>query len=324
VIRIGLIGPSKRRNGTGPFLARFFHDQGAVVVAVCGSSAVSSSHAAAELTLALGVPVKAFTTPEQMIERCALDAVAISSPAEHHADQLNIACRARLHTFCEKPLIWNSGQTELPLALANRVEQIRSSFLERGLVLHQNTQWTYVLNDLRMLLGGVFFNEMRSFEMAMAPPAPGLSMFWEAVPHPISMITALGVSGVPHSIGADFTEDLSGLRITFEAERPTRGPLHVCIRLDARAEQPRPCYMILNGVRIDREVVSMSPYELALRRDQRLYMIADPVLRSVKEFLERVRSRIPEDDSEIVKQFQFVDALWPEVLRAASARLAHP
>jgi hypothetical protein len=320
VIKIGIVGPSRRRNGTGPFIARFFHGQGAEVAAVCGSSQVASARAAAEFTSAFGVPVAAFATPERMIERCALDAVAVCSPAELHAAHVEIALSAGLHTFCEKPLIWNSEGPELPLPLAERAGHLTRAFLDRGLVLHQNAQWAYAIDDLRALLGERFFDNLRSFEMFMAPPAPGLSMFWEAIPHPVSMIAALGVAGVPRSIHAGFTEDLSGLDIAFEAPRAAQEPLRIRIRLRARAEQPRPCYMILNGIRVEREVVSMSPYQVALRRDGHLHPIVDPVLRSVKHFLARIHSRILEDHSGIVSQFRLIEALWPEVSRAAHPR----
>jgi len=311
MIKVGIVGPSRRHNGIGAFVARFLHDEGAAIVAVCGSTEESALRAAAEFKSVFGYRVDGFGTMGKMISSCDLDAIAICSPAPFHEDQLELTATAGLHAFCEKPLIWTEGSR-----LPDRVAALTKAFHTNGLVLHQDTQWIFVLEDLRGLLADQAIQQTRSFEMFMAPAEPGLSMLWETLPHPISLLVALGAVGVISDVHVDFAEDLGGLNIDFHAYRHSADFLNVRIILRAQATQPRPCYIALDGIRIDRQVVSLSPYRLALRRQDSIFRIQDPVQRSVRKFLDLINNRDYPSNSEIVRQFEIIAALRPFVLRA--------
>lgn len=289
-----------------------------MIAAVCGSTAESSSLAAAELTSAVGYRVEACATAEQMVAECALDAVAVCSPAECHEAHLALAAGAGLHAFCEKPLIWTADPS-----LVGRVAAVTRAFQDRGLVLQQNTQWTFLLDDLEELVGERSIRDLRSFEMFLAPAAPGLSMFWEAVPHPVSVLAALGASGPVSAVRAQFTDHLSGLEITFHAHRCAADPVDVRIVLRSKAAQPRPCYIALDEIRVDREVLSLSPYRLALRMNARLRPIQDPLHRSVRYFVNRLNGRGHEEHGEIMSEFRIIAALWPAVLQAGQVCAVH-
>jgi hypothetical protein len=313
-----VIGPSRRRNGTGPFVARYLHDEGAVITAVCASTQESSDEAAAELSFACGRPVKAFSRVEQMFASCALDAVAVCSPAGCHEGHLALAADAGLHTFCEKPLIWRADSS-----LVDRVARLTGAFLDRGLLLQQNTQWTFVLKDLEALLGERTVRNMRAFEMFLSPPEPGLSMFWEAGPHPISVLSAIGASGLVSDVQARFADSLSTLEITFLAHRLAAAPVETRLLLSTQMAQPRPCYIVVDHLRIDREVLSMSPYRLALRLNQVVRPIQDPLQRSVKDFVIQLHGKRRDPRGQIMRQFQMLSRLWPVVLQAWEAATVH-
>jgi hypothetical protein len=309
-MKIGIIGPSRRNNGTGPFVTNFLLEEGAKITAICASTEDSASRAGVELKPACGYQISAFSKVEQMIGECDLDAVAICSPVAFHEAQLQYAVENGLHVFCEKPLIWAGG-----LGLADRVANLAGMFEDRNLVIHQNTQWTYVLDDIRALMDT---SRIASFEMLMSPPAPGLVMFWEAVPHPVSVIIALGGSGLVGDISSRFTEDLSSLVIEFVAFRCDMDPLRTRIILRSKADQPRPCYMKLNGIQVDREVFSLVPYQLGLRIKDCISPMQDPVQRSVQHFLRRCETADVKGKNDcIVRQFQVLEALWPFVLKAS-------
>jgi hypothetical protein len=253
-----------------------------------------------------------------MVEKGELEALAVCSPMEYHQKHLEIALEAGLHTFCEKPLLCSSRETKGTDSLAERAARLERSFAERGLVLHQNTQWTFVWDDIRELLGERALRKLQSFAMILAPANPGDSMFWEAVPHPVSMIVALGALGLPRAIRVEWSRNFSSLEIRFEVSCRTTELLHVGIALRAHAEQPRPCRLLLDGVRLDREVISLSPYALGLRRGPHLHSIVDPVRRSVNRFLASIRSRTPEAGDTLARHFQMLEALWAATLTPAN------
>jgi predicted dehydrogenase len=311
MINVGVIGPSRRHSGTGRYVAQLLHEAGATVAAVCASTPDSGDSAARELSAAFGQSVASFPTIEALIASRSVAAVAICTPAETHERQLALAVDAGLHTFCEKPLIWTTDPD-----LAERAAAIVRAFDERRVVLHHSAQWPFLLDDIEALAGAPAVRDLRSFEMMMAPPVPGLSMFWEAAPHPVSLLVALGGSHPVTDTSASFTADRQGLEIGFRAERHHAHPMQVRMVFRAKAEQPRPASMTFDGVRIDREVLSMSPYEIALRSNDRLRPIDDPLRLSVRHFVARLRGAGDNESERIVEQFTILAALWPAVREA--------
>ncbi len=308
-MKIGIVGPSRRNQGTGGFVARFLHEAGASVSAVCATTQASAEHAAVDLGAAFGCRIRPFGSMEEMLARCDLDAVAICSPVPCHEDHLWRAAKAGLHVFCEKPLIWTGAP-----GIAELVADLTRTFEDRGLVLHQNTQWTFIIDDLASIVGKDAIPPTESFEMMMAPPAPGLSMFWEAAPHPVSLMVALGATGSVSDLVCRCAEDLTSLTMEFIALRCGNAPLHARVVLQSQATQPRPCYLKLDGVLVQREILSLSPYEWALRAKGSLRPIQDPLRRSVQHFVRRcVTSDVRSDGDGIVRQFRLLEALWHTV-----------
>jgi len=281
-LRIGIVGPSRRREGTGPHVARFLQAAGAQVVAVAASGPESAAAAAGVLGRKCGHPVTPYRTPAAMLSGAGLDGVAICSPAECHEEHLAGALRAGVGAFCEKPLLWSGRPGD-----AGRAAALVAGFARRGLVLHHNTQWRYVLDDIATVLGLDRVQATGSFGMRMSPPVPGPAMYRESASHPVGLLVALGATGFG-PVAARWYAGGAGLEVSTVATRPGREALAVRLVFEAKADQPRPASITLDGLRIERLVSSLDPYRLALRVGGRVFDLVDPLDRSVLSFLGRL------------------------------------
>ncbi len=312
-LRVGVIGPSRRNNGTGGFIARFLHRAGAQVVAVAASSPESASEAARGLMSELGSPIRAWPSAAALIAEAELDAVALCTPFRYHEEHFQPALERRLHVLCEKPILWTGRPGD-----AARATRWAQSFEEAALVLCQNTQWPFLLDELSMLLGAEHLHGLRSFEMGLAPPEGGKDMFPEAVPHPASLLAALGATGEIRSPRARWSNGLKVLEIEFSAVMRDGTELAARIELRAQREQPRPAWISLNGLRIDREVLMQEGYRLQLRAGSQVIGIRDPMVRSIERFIACCRE--PEAAREarhaIGRTMALLEHLWPATLAA--------
>ena len=126
--RVGVIGARRRRQGLGPFVVRDLRGAGADVPCFVATSAETRDKGAAELERIAGVRARGYLDAKEMIAAEKLDAVAILSPHETHAEYLEIAAQAGLHALCEKPLVWGV------LDLAAEATRLTAAFEERGLL----------------------------------------------------------------------------------------------------------------------------------------------------------------------------------------------
>jgi predicted dehydrogenase len=279
-LRVGVIGASRRHNGTGEFVARFLSEAGAAVVAVAGTSLTTASEAAERLRASSGAAPVAAASPAEMIARCSLDAVAICSPSHGHAEQLTLALEAGLHVFCEKPLIWDDSVPSLPQAT-----QLLEQFAARGRVVHLNTQWIYTLPSFKQL--HPLADHPHSFEMTMSPPLRGPAMLPEALPHPISLLVALGATGRVSGVRGQWSPERDKLELRFTAATTDGHDIEATCAFREMKSQPRDASYAIDGRRVVREV-DLSTYAIRLRANGRSIALTDPVKLSVRRFLDRV------------------------------------
>jgi hypothetical protein len=282
-LRIGVIGASRRRNGTGEFVARFLAEAGADVVAVAGTSRATAAEAAARLRRRDGATPVAVASAAEMIKRCSLDAVAICSPTHCHAEHLALALDAGLHVFCEKPLIWDRGASALPHAT-----EMLEAFAARERIVHLNTQWIYTLPAFRQL--HPLAEHPRAFHMLMSPPVRGLSMLAESLPHPVSMLAALGATGAVSDVGGKWSAEREVLEFRFTAATTDGRSIDANCVFREVTNQPRPASYAIDGRLVDREV-DLATYAICLRANGRSVALTDPVRLSVQHFLDRVDNR---------------------------------
>ena len=268
-LRVALVGPGRSRNGLGPFLASFVEEAGGRVVAACGRDRARTESACADLSERLGHRVEAESSVDSLSGRDDVDALVVACPAEGHEQCLRLGAERSLHVLCEKPLVSPGRESVVP--------ELCDAFAARGLVLMENTQWPEVLgvyDDLPVGQGRLDWRPeaaalagRREIAMGLSPAGTGFEMCADSLSHLLSVAQATS------PIGSD-------TRIV-SAEWSSTDPRSTATRLDAvlahpgfelalRFElaqvpvQPRPAWIELDGVRVDRSVDPNDGYRMSM------------------------------------------------------------
>jgi hypothetical protein len=286
LVRIGVIGPDRRRNGTGPFVARELIACNVQIVAVASRLAENGCAAAARLRDSGVAGVEAVHPAEALLERGGLDAIAICSPAETHAGLLRRALDRRLHVFCEKPLLWGPpGET------AQAVLELVDGFASSGLVLHESAQWIYTLPAFERAYGAIDRERVRDLQVELAPPERAVpEMMREAFPHVASLLIATGGRGAPREVEWRLEPDGEALDLRFSVANASGTALRVGARFTHAPAQPRPAAYAIDGRWFRRRI---GPgYAISMEGAGRVWPIDDPLAQSVAAFVEAVRAAL--------------------------------
>ena len=280
--RVGIVGARRTRQGLGPFVARDLVAAGAQVPCFLTASAASLESGARALRETAGVDTRGYISLDAMLEREALDALAILSPSESHDRYLEAAAEAGLHVLCEKPLVW--GVPDLAGTAARRVE----AFVARGLLLMENCQWPYTLEPFEALHPGALAHPPRRFEMLMQPATRGLWSFGDSLPHPISLLQRL-LPGPARVTELRFSsrEPVQELTLGFRWQTPAAS-CDVEIALLETQQAPRRAELALDGRRA-RRLVSAPDYRLCFADAERSVPLPDPLTRLVADFVTALR-----------------------------------
>lgn len=279
--RLGLVGPGRRRNGLGPFLARHAEAAGARLVAVAGRDRERTEADAAELGRVLGHPVQARASVTELVQGESLDGLIVASPIGAHLEALRVAAAAGLPTLCEKPLVAPEQTPE--------VDGLLGAFAAHGVRLVEHCQLPCVLVAFEVLHGrparppGVL-------ELGISPSVCGRDMLLECLSHLLSLVQELAPVGE-----ATVVADAS-----FSTRDPEAEHMEVELRLgdpafEMRArlvmrrcvEQPRPAWVAVDGARMDREI-DMRNYSISFRSGARRVSVEDPSAVLVGRFVDAI------------------------------------
>ncbi len=277
---MGLIGARRVRQGLGPFVARFLSDLGAEIPAFLGTSASSVQAATADLERQGVAGAQGYTNLSDMLEREALDAVAILSPAETHEAHLEACLHAGLHVLCEKPLIWGGAH------LARRTRTLADAFASRGLLLAENCQWPEILPTFRELYPDSAGEPLASFAMHLSPASLGAQMIGDALPHPLSLLQALEPSPEAELVEPRVSNrDPAASELVLEfLYRTPRADVEVRIELIRGETLPRRAGLTINGRTAERRI-RLEDYSLFLAAGTRELPLEDPLLCRLRRFL---------------------------------------
>ncbi|MCE9543981.1 MAG: Gfo/Idh/MocA family oxidoreductase [Planctomycetia bacterium] len=245
-LRIGIVGARRAAQGIGQFIARELADLGADVCAIVGTRPETLAAAAEALRAYYGPSVRGYLTLDEMLRRESLDAVAICSPHDFHAEHLAQALAAGVHVLCEKPLVFT------PLADNRAVaEPLVEGFAAAGKVLMVNTQWPYTLPAFDQCYPAVRANPFERLEMLLAPAVEGLEMIPNALPHVLSMLLACApAGGRVENIRCDKSRK-DRMDVSFDYVHAV-GSVAVSSRSLYCPEQPRPAGYAINGSTVAR------------------------------------------------------------------------
>ena len=282
---IAVVGAGRRRQGLGPFVARQLVAAGAEIPGFVVTSAVSAAAVAREWASDLGIESHGYLELASLLHCERVDALAILSPAQTHAQYLEAALEAGLHVLCEKPFVWalpQLGATARRLALA---------FDARGLLLWENCVWPYVLPAFEQLHPGVLSQSPRQLAMRLQPASRGVQMLGDSVPHVLSLAQALlpGVHGRIENLrvsGGAAEADALDLAFTYGAGERTLG---VEVELRRSERHPREAVLAIDGRRAQR-LVSADGYRLSFACDGRTVPLPDPLTQLVAEFVRALPS----------------------------------
>lgn len=277
----GIVGAGRSRNGLGPYLATFLERAGCRVTAVAGRSPSRAEENAAALGRRLGHIVHPCRDSDEL---CAsgIAALVIASPPEHHLPALQAALSANLPVLCEKPLAY-----EHHLATT---QSVVSRFVSTGILLTENCQWPFVLPALTRLYGDWTGGLVRHLSLGLAPPFPGRVMVQNTLSHVLSLAQAVAHVDTDTTVDRVSLDRHSLVSVPNVLRFRLRGPridLDLELHLDLCPNPPRPAWLAIDGVRMDRRIGP--DYTFFFSGNGHEVSVADPIQQLVSRFSEFVQ-----------------------------------
>ena len=283
--RVGIVGARRVRQGLGPFVARDLVAAGAEVPCFSVTSERSIAPALAGIERFANVSPRGYADVDRMLDEQALDALAILSPAETHAEHLWRAARHGLAVLCEKPFVWGTPD------LATRAAEIAAAFAERDLLLYENCQWPCALPAFERLHSGALAAPPRRFHMELQPASRGVGALGDSLPHPLSLLQVL-VPGDAPAVDGFRAEPHPGPdpRLTLQFRYRSGGQsCDVGVVLWYSDVVPRRAALAIDG-RFASRVVARETYQLSFAAAGRTVPIDDPLSTLIADFVARLRA----------------------------------
>jgi predicted dehydrogenase len=277
VVKVGVIGARRVRQGLGPYVVQHLTALGAEVPCFLASR----PEGVPETERATGA--RGYTSLERMLAAHPLDALAILSPAESHERYLEAALEAGLHVLCEKPLVWGGA------GLAERAAKLEHAYREAGLGLRECCQWPETLPAYRALHPDV--GPVRSFRMRLSPASrePRV-MLGDSLSHPLSLLQVL-VPGAGEAVEVRFPRLAPGsLEVAF-GWRTAEAAVAVRIELITREAPPREAGYGVNGHWAERRIRPRD-YAFSFADGEREVPVPDPLRELLRGFV-RAPARPP-------------------------------
>ena len=258
-MRVGIIGARRAAQGIGQYVAGHLAALGVNVVAIVGTRDETVAAAAAELERQFGLDVRGYCDAEEMFRRESLDAVAICSPQQFHAQQMEAALAHKVHVLCEKPLAFTPGADNLGVA-----RPLAEGFAAAGLVLMVNQQWPYTLGTFDRCWPGTRppTRPLTRLEMLLAPAEDGPGMIPNAMPHVLSLLLTCAPSGGQIEALRIVRPGLGRLDVSFEYVH-SAGRVAVQTWLVQSPRQPRPAGYAINDCTV-RRTIRVADYAMFL------------------------------------------------------------
>ncbi len=192
-LRVAMIGAS----GIGKNHAAWFAKNGAQIVAFAGSSPASLEATGAILQQKLGYTPPGYTDINQLLQTETPDAVCIATPPHLHFEQAQLCLQNKVHTLCEKPLVYDGNITAEKMVAQGK--QLVEAAQQAGVLLGTQMQYPFIAAQL-CAIAEVFPEEIETFTMEMETKnlKPGRSheTIWiELAPHPLSVLQRIATGG---------------------------------------------------------------------------------------------------------------------------------
>ncbi|MBA2880799.1 hypothetical protein HNR65_001117 [Desulfosalsimonas propionicica] len=286
-MKTAIIGAGRKRNGIGQYIAKYFHQSGAQVTAVLGTTESSAQQAALSLA-SYGITAAAYTGFSEMIEKKRPEAAVIASPVDTHYHYLAQCIDHGVHIFCEKPFV------SMDDIAGDAGACLGSVFYEAGrrnLKIAMNAQWPFSLPFYECLCGPVAPDETQNFFIQLAPSVSGKDMILDSVPHALSMLYRVFGSGDVAGLHIRENKKNKVMEIIFDYVH-SGGVCRTMIELVHTLSQPRDFAYGFNN-KIVHRIIDVETYDICFQYQGQTIHITDPLELSVQDFLSSVIKKRP-------------------------------
>ena len=281
-MKASIIGAGRTRNGIGEYIGKYFHQHGAKVTSVLGTSEKTTLQASSALRK-YGIEAHSYTDLDAMVSAEKPDIVVIASPPSTHYDYLLKCLDWGLHIFCEKPFIWDDHTD-----IRKKIEDIFEKAREKRLTIAMNSQWPFSIDSYEEICGEIRIEERNNFFARMSPSSTGRVMIPESIPHPLSILYCRLGAGEIEKLNFELDEEGEmSVRFTYLFE--TRA-CDVLIKLGHQKTPPRDFSFGFNGKIVARSL-DLNHYEIYFNYGNKKLKIMDPLELSVKNFMEAVKKK---------------------------------
>jgi len=281
-LNVSIIGAGRTRNGIGEYIGKYFHQHGARVTSVLGTTEKTSLQASSALRK-YGIEARPYTNFDEMVRGEKPDAVAIASPSSTHYEYLLKSLNSGLHIFCEKPFLWDDHKD-----IRRRIEDIFEKAREKTLTIAMNSQWPFSIDYYEEICGKIRIKETNNFFIRMSPFSPGKVMIPESIPHPLSILYCrLGAGEIQNLNFESDGEGEMSIRFTYLFRTWACDAL---IRLVHQETPPREFSFGFNDKIVFRSL-DLKNYEIYFHYGSKKLRIVDPLELSVKNFMEAVEKK---------------------------------
>ena len=281
-LNVSIIGAGRTRNGIGEYIGKYFHQHGAKVTSVLGTTEKTSLQASWALRK-YGIEAHPYTNFDEMVRGEKPDAVVIASPSSTHYEYLLKSLNSGLHIFCEKPFLWDDHKD-----IRRRIEDIFEKAREKTLTIAMNSQWPFSIDYYEEICGKIRIKETNNFFIRMSPFSPGRVMIPESVPHPLSLLYCRLGAGEIQDLNFE-SEGEGEMSIRFTYLFGTRA-CDAFIRLDHQKTPPREFSFGFNGKIVFRSL-DLKNYGIYFHYGSKKLRIVDPLELSVKNFMEAIEKK---------------------------------
>ena len=305
-LNAAIIGPGRSNQGTGPYIAKTFHELGVTIRGVVSSSLESATTGAKDLLKNHAINCPAYSSLHELLKNNPVDIIAICSPSLAHRQYLQLGIQAGCHIFCEKPLWWPASD----VATEWDVRQITAQTTKfvtlcknKNLVLQLNTQWPFTLPAYYEIFPPTekAWPTIETFSMWLTPQNTNKEMIVDAAPHLLSMLYAMVGAGRIEKIETTCKKDDGAYR-SMEIEfnyLHASGETRVSLALAPSDVMPKPAAYAINNQPVNRHV-EISNYLISLQTSAVQNPIADPLVCSIKNFLSAIHTKSSPDEVALI------------------------
>lgn len=301
-LKVLIIGARRHRQGLGEFVARYFQEANARVVAVVGTNANTIAQACEKLSQ-YRIACRGYTSLQRALEQEEPEIVAICSPYQFHYEHLLAVAQANAHCLCEKPLWWDELRD-----LAPQTERLMDGFVRRGKYLALQTQWPCTLSAFYRIYPHIYRQPISTFEMELSPLSTGVDMIIDSISHPLSMLySLLGLGRVNIPKCRYLNTDRSRVQMDFEFIHAS-GTTEVSCRFTTTLRPPRPAAYAINGLRVER-TIQLPQYQIYFHGDGKEVLVKDPLQSLIEDFLTKVNVGEKTDSELLIRSMRDMESL---------------